>query len=91
MKPDLEAMLAALRDRPADVHLDQLEPRVWARIGAIARSEGAHALRFRAALAAAMLGLGILAGGAAASPVSELSPFAIHSAYAPSTLLEGGQ
>jgi len=36
--------------------------------------------------------VGIVAGGAASATAEpEVSPFATHSAYAPSTLLEGGE
>lgn len=86
----LDEMLAVLRQRPADARLDQLEARVWARIDASHRSSWSSALGFRAGLAGMILGVGIAAGGAtSATAASEVSPFALHSAFAPSTLLEG--
>lgn len=92
MENDLEALLRRWRDKPLDRRLDQLEPRVWAQIDLHRRPRNDGVLRFRAALAASMLGVGALAGGVAgASTANDRSPFAIHSAYAPSTLLEGRQ
>lgn len=92
MNNDLEERLAAWRRRTAETELAQLEPQVWARIGKEARPSAAGLLGFRAALAAAMLAIGVVAGGAASATAEpEVSPFAVHAAYAPSTLLEGGQ
>jgi hypothetical protein len=89
MTVDLERLLLALRERPLDRRLDQLEPRVWERIEAARISVGRpRDWRWQAGLAAVMLTFGVLAGGAsAARPGSDFSPFAVHAAYAPSTLL----
>jgi hypothetical protein len=90
MKLDLETRLAALRERAIPEELAQIEPRVWARIDAQRAMPAAAILGFRAALVAAMMVSGIVAGSAA-SARSDPSPFAVHSAYAPSTLLEGAK
>lgn len=90
MFTELDRMFAALRDRPLDRSLDQLEPRVWGRIdvAAIKAAPPQTAWRWQAGLAAVMLTLGAFAGGAAvAGSESGSSPFAVHPAYAPSTLL----
>ncbi|MGE0743531.1 MAG: hypothetical protein AB7O98_19525 [Hyphomonadaceae bacterium] len=89
MNADLERLFSALRERPLDRGLDQLEPRVWEQIEG-ARPDIGHtrAWRWQAGLAAAMLTFGVFAGGAAAArPENDFSPFAVHAAYAPSTLL----
>lgn len=92
MKTDLDQYLRRLRAVPLDVRLDQVEPLVWRRIGALRHVSSIGGVwGWRAALAGLMLSVGILADGAAsAKPVHEVSPFAIHSMLAPSTLLEGG-
>lgn len=88
---DLETLLGALRARKADVRLDQLEPLVWGRLAASAKHDFGAVLGWRTGFAAAMLTVGILVGGtAAASAAADSSPFAVHAAFAPSTLLEGG-
>ncbi len=88
----LDTLLAALRARRPDVPLDQLEALVWRRIEALRQFEPATAMRWRTGFGALMLGLGMAAGGAAAaSAAPEPSPFAVHAAHAPSTLLEGRQ
>ena len=88
MNVDLERLLSALRDRPLDHRLDQLEPRVWGRIeGPRIRVGQPRGWRWQAGLAAVMLTFGVFAGSAVARPESDLSPFAVHAAYAPSTLL----
>ncbi|MBY0563680.1 MAG: hypothetical protein K2P58_05770 [Hyphomonadaceae bacterium] len=89
MNANLERLLSALRERPLDRGLDQLEPRVWERIEAAGIVVGpSRAWRWQAGLAAAMLTFGAFAGGAAtARTESDFSPFAVHAAYAPSTLL----
>lgn len=89
MNADLERLLSALRDRPLDHRLDQLEPRVWERIeGARLDIGQTRSWRWQAGLAAIMLTFGVLAGGAAsARPESDFSPFAVNATYAPSTLL----
>jgi hypothetical protein len=89
MTVDLERLLLALRERPLDRRLDQLEPKVWEQIEAARMIVGPpRAWRWQAALAAVMLTFGAFAGGAsAARPAIDFSPFAVHAAYAPSTLL----
>ncbi len=88
---DLDKTLAAWSARAVKADLSQLEPQVWARLNATERSSVAGALGFRAALVASVMTIGVIAGGAAtATAEPEVSPFATHSAYAPSTLLEGG-
>lgn len=91
MNIDLDTSLARLRDAPIERRLDQLEPGVWARIDALRREAPQGGVwGWRAALAAVMLSFGALAGGVAVAQ-PESSPFAIHSALAPSTLLEDGR
>lgn len=89
MNADLERLLSALRERPLDRGLDQLELRVWERIEATDVVVGpSRTWCWQAGLAAVMLMFGAFAGGAAAArPESDFSPFAVHAAYAPSTLL----
>lgn len=90
MNGDLERLLLALRERPLERRLDRLEPRVWERIEGARTEVGAiRGWRWQAGLAAMMLTFGVFAGGAAAAarPESDFSPFALHAAYAPSTLL----
>lgn len=91
MTTDLDYDLEELRNLPIDSRLDQLEPTVWRRIGGARRESSiADVWGWRVALAASMLSIGILADGvASAKPPHEVSPFAIHSTLAPSTLLEG--
>jgi len=92
MNNDLEARLVAWRDRTVPGDLSQLEPRVWARIDAQRSTPAAGILGFRAALVAAIMATGIVAGSAASGAAEpDPSPFALHSAYAPSTLLEGAK
>lgn len=90
MQRNLDDLLAAWRQRHAPTDLSQLEPRVWAAIAAKRAPDVAGLLGVRAALVAAMMIAGVAAGaGAAASAApAEASPFALHSPYAPSTLLE---
>ena len=86
----LDTLLTALRARRPDMPLDQLEPLVWRRIEAQQPTAPGGSFRWRTGFAALMLGLGMAAGGAAASSAApEASPFAVHVAHAPSTLLEG--
>lgn len=88
----LDRMLAAWSAHTIRADLSQLEPQVWARLSAAERVSIAGALGFRAALIASVMTVGVIAGGAAsATSDAEISPFATHSAYAPSTLLEGGK
>lgn len=68
--------------------LSQLEPRVWAAIAATGAPDVAGLLGVRAALVAAMMIAGVAAGAATSAAPAEASPFALHSPYAPSTLLE---
>lgn len=89
---NLEIKLSQWARRQADFPLSQLEPAVWARIDARRREQGPSVFAFRAAIAAVMLGLGVAAGGAVGSADEpDTSPFALHAAYAPSTLLDGGR
>jgi len=89
---DLDRMLAAWSARTTTSDLSQLEPQVSARLSTAARAVVAGALGFRIALIASVMAIGVIAGGAAsASAKPEVSPFATHSAYAPSTLLGGGR
>jgi hypothetical protein len=89
---DLDRMLAAWSAGESRADLGQLEPQVWARLGATERAVVADALGFRAALIASVMAVGVIAGGAASATAEpEVSPFATHSAYAPSTLLESGK
>lgn len=88
----LDQLLSQLGAAQADRRLDQLEPAVWARIDGARRQTPRGAVwGWRAALAALMLTTGAFAGGVAAAQSEDSSPFAIHAALAPSTLLEGGQ
>jgi hypothetical protein len=49
-------------------------------------------LGFRAALVSSVMAVGVVAGGVATVTAEpEASPFAVHSTYTPSTLLEGGK
>lgn len=89
---DLDRLLATWSARTAQADLSQLEPRVWARLNANDRNSARSVLGFRVALVASVMAIGVIAGGAASATVEpEVSPFATHSAYAPSTLLEGGK
>lgn len=91
MNETLNALLARLRAAPPDRRLDQMEPAVWARIeGARAAAPIAGAWGWRAALAALMLSMGAYVSAAATAPAPDSSPFSVHAALAPSTLLEGG-
>ena len=89
---NLDRMLGAWSARGLQADLSQIEPRVWARLSDKERDAASGILGFRVALVASVLAIGAIAGGAA-SAISDpdISPFAIHAAYAPSTLLEGGQ
>ena len=89
MTANLDSLLASLGERPLDPRLETLETLVWSRIAARAREPVAPNLwAWRAAIAALMVSAGVLtAGGAGANATPETSPFAIHSAFAPSTLL----
>lgn len=89
---DLDKLLAVWSARTAQADLSQLEPLVWARLGAKGRVSAYGVLGFRVGLVASVMAIGVIAGGAASATVEpEVSPFATHSAYAPSTLLEGGR
>jgi hypothetical protein len=89
MRTDLDDALAAWRERRPLTDLSQLEPRVWAAIAAVRTPDLAGLLSVRAAFVAAMMLAGIAAGAASSAAPAEASPFALHSPYAPSTLLEG--
>lgn len=89
---DLDKLLRTWSERPVHTDLSQLEPQVWARIDAPNRSSASGMLGFRAILVASMMMVGVVAGGvASATSEPEASPFAVHSTYTPSTLLEGGK
>lgn len=89
---DLDRMLTTWSGRAVGADLSQVEPQVWARLSAKERTSVVGALGFRAALIVSVLTIGVIAGGAASATAEpEVSPFATHSAYAPSTLLEGGK
>lgn len=91
MKTNLDHDMEQLRNLPIDSRLDQLEPAVWQRVGVLRRDLSIGGVwGWRAALAVLMLTAGILTDGAATAKVAhEVSPFAVHSTLAPSTLLEG--
>lgn len=92
MPNHLDQLFSHLREAPTDMPLDQLEPAVWSRIDATRRDAPRDAVwGWRAALAAVMLTTGAFAGGVAAAQSEASSPFAIHAALAPSTLLESGR
>lgn len=89
---DLDKMLTAWSGRDVGADLGQIEPHVWARLSVEEHTSASGVLGFRAALVASVMTIGVIAGGAvSATAEPEVSPFATHSAYAPSTLLEGGQ
>jgi len=88
MQRNLDDLLAAWRQRHGPTDLSQLEPRVWAAIAATRAPDVAGLLGVRAALVAAMMIAGVAAGAAASAAPAEVSPFALQSPYAPSTLLE---
>jgi hypothetical protein len=89
MRTDLDEMLAAWRRRASQADLSRLEPRVWATIAASRVPDVAGLLSIRAAFVAAVMIAGVAAGAASNAAPAEASPFSVHSAYAPSTLLEG--
>ena len=91
MQTDLDDVLSAWRERRAPADLSQLEPRVWAAIAATRAPDVAGLLSVRAAFVAAMMIAGVAAGAASSAAPAEASPFALHSPYAPSTLLEGAR
>jgi|GEM_PF-366102 len=91
----LDRALASLKTEPLDRRLDQLEPEVWARIGAAGDGrDGAWLfLPVRAAGVAVALVFGLALGGVGASEAraqrQEVAAFSLDSRLAPSTLLEG--
>jgi len=91
MNIELDQLLTRLLDAEPDHRLDGIERRVWERIEGD-RLEVARGgpWGWRATLAAAMLGVGVFAGSPDGMRARATSPFAIHSSFAPSTLLEGG-
>lgn len=91
MNIELDPLLNRLRDAQPDRRLDEIERRVWERIeNDRLEAAGGPAWRWRAALAAAMLCVGVFAGIPDGTRARATSPFAIHSSLAPSTLLEDG-
>lgn len=91
MPRPLDQLLNELAAQDGEPRLDQVEPKVWARIDVLRALAGRGLWGWRAAAAASMLMVGALASGAAARPVADNSPFAVHAALAPSTLLESGR
>lgn len=95
MNDRLDGALASLKAETPDARLDQLEPRVWARIEAAGRSRDGAAvfLPVRAAAVAAALVFGVALGGVGASEAraerQEVAVFSVDARLAPSTLLEG--
>lgn len=89
MQTKIDDALAAWRERPPQADLSQLEPRVWAAIAGARAPHVAGLLSIRAAFVGAIMIAGVAAGAASGAPPVEASPFSVHSAYAPSTLLEG--
>jgi len=91
----LDRALDSLKAEPLDPRLDQIEPRVWARIEAAGqvRDGASWFLPVRAAGVAAALAFGVALGGVGASEAraerQEVSVFSLDSRLAPSTLLEG--
>jgi len=89
---DLDKMLAAWSGRVVRADLSQIEPQIWARLSTNQRTSATRVLGFRVALIASVMTIGIITGGAASATLEpEVSPFATHPVYAPSTLLEGGK
>lgn len=91
MQTNLDDALSAWRERLPQADLSQLEPRVWAMIAATRAPDVAGLLSVRAAFVAMMMIAGVAAGAASSAAPAEASPFAVHSPYAPSTLLEGAR
>ena len=91
MQTNLDDVLSAWRERRPQADLSQLEPRVWAAIAATRAPDVAGLLSVRAAFVAVMMIAGVAAGAASGAAPAEASPFAVHSPYAPSTLLEGAR
>lgn len=91
MNVDLDQLLTRLRDAETDHRLDELERRVWERIeGDRLEIARVGAWGWRVALATATLCVGIFAAVPDGTRARASSPFAIHSSFAPSTLLEDG-
>lgn len=87
---DLDRLLVTWASRTNQADLHRLEPQVWARINARAPTATADVLGFRLTLAASVMAIGVIVGGASSATAGPAtSPFASHPAYAPSTLLEG--
>lgn len=95
MNDRLDRALASLKAEAPDARLDQLEPRVWARIEAARQGRDGSALFLpvRAAAVAAALVFGVALGGVGASEAraerQEVAVFSLDARLAPSTLLEG--
>lgn len=95
MADPLDMQMLALKREPLDVRLDQLEPRVWARLdGAGAEPQaGRTVFAFRTAAVVGALVLGLATGGLTALTAEprtdEISVFSVGPQLAPSTLLEG--
>lgn len=95
MNDRLDRALAGLKTESLDRRLDQVEPEVWARIGAAGEGrDGAWLfMPVRVAGVAAALVFGLALGGVGASEAraerQEVAAFSLDSRLAPSTLLEG--
>lgn len=91
MQTNLDRVLCLWLERGPQADLSQLEPRVWAAIAARRAPDVAGLLSVRAAFVAMTMIAGIAAGAASSAAPAQASPFAVHSPYAPSTLLEGAR
>jgi hypothetical protein len=91
----IDKALEDLKSAPLDLRIDQLEPRVWARIADARDARGASAflMPVRAGAVAAAVVFGVAVGGLGASAAraerAEVSVFSVDARLAPSTLLEG--
>ncbi len=91
MPNDLDAMLRALRDAPADHQLDELTGDIADRLEEH-RLAGVQTWGLRAAAAALVTVTGVaISASSTAAAAPEPSPFALWSSLAPSTLLGGQQ
>lgn len=90
MTDQIDEALAALASDPPDRNLATLEARVW---NTVCRKHASlPPAAFRWAAVSAALGFGVLAGGVSAAAdrsAPELAAFDVHSAFAPSSLLDG--
>ncbi|NEX91564.1 hypothetical protein [Caulobacter sp. 17J65-9] len=95
MTKSLDEQLHALAQSEPDRSLAQLEPAVWARIGAREEAQPRPFGPLRVATVSLALVAGVAVGGAAATAAvhtpKEMQVFAVKPDLAPSTLLEGGR